>query len=303
MILVKVIGGLGNQMFQVAFAKRLALENNEDLYIDTSVYKKYKIRDYSLSHLLISKSCKNIQDSGLSDFQKTTIKGSQKLYHVYQKLAKSIGVEKFGKYPYMYLSKLGLYYNFDRYYYENPYDNKSILKCVYGYFQSEKYFSGYRDQIVSELRVMTPPTAKESEMLNTIKKSNAVGVSIRLGDDYIKSSSLNVCKPEFYYKAMEQMYKEHSDVEFFIFSDSVDKVKAQFNFDYPVHYIEGFKDYESLRLLYSCNHFVISNSSFSWWGAYMGAHKDKIIMAPEKWYNDCVQKPDIFMDQMMLIPV
>ncbi|OMD98679.1 hypothetical protein BSK54_22010 [Paenibacillus odorifer] len=303
MIIVKMIGGLGNQMFQVAFAKMLAIEYGDEIYLDISVYNKYKIRSFSLSNLNIGSSVKYCEDIRLSRMNKFYLKSSQKSYHIYQAIVKKVfKKDKFGKILFIQLSKIGLYYNFDRYYYSSSLNNVS-LKCIYGYFQSEKYFEKYKNQIIEELMVKTPPTEIEKTLLQEIISNNAVGVSMRLGDDYVNSSSLNVCNEEFYYKAMDEIYKGNNDVVFYIFSDSIERAKTQFNFKYPVRYIEGFKDYESLRLLYSCKHFIISNSSFSWWGAFLASNSTKIVISPDRWYNDSKVKPDIYLDDMTLIEV
>ncbi|MFB9974854.1 alpha-1,2-fucosyltransferase [Allobacillus sp. SKP2-8] len=303
MIVVKIIGGLGNQMFQVAFAKALSMEYNEKIYLDTSVYQHYKIRDFSAFHLSISNSFNYIEDAKLTFTNKLFLKVSQKAYRAYQKIVRElIKDDRFGERPFQLLTKKGLYYNFDRFFYHLP-ENNSSVKCIYGYFQSEQYFIKYKDQIRSEMKVKTPVTENEKKILDEISSCNAVGVSMRLGDDYLNSPSLNVCNEDYYYKAMDRMYNENKDVVFYIFSDNINRAKKNFNFKYKVRYIEGFKDYESLRLLYSCNHFIISNSSFSWWGAYLSDNQDKVIISPNKWYNFMKEKPDIYYEGMTLLEV
>ncbi len=303
MIILKVIGGLGNQMFEIAFARMLSLEFNEKIYLDLSVYKKYKIRDFSISNLKISDSIEYIEDAKLPVLKRVYLKLSQKTYHVYQKIVKiGTGSDRIGNKSYETLKKKGLYYNFDVYYYK-PSKSNSKIKCLYGYFQSEEYFKKYKQQIVEELKVKVPPTEKEKMLLDEIKSCNGVGISMRLGDDYVKSSLLNVCREDFYYKGMDYIYNKNKDAVFYIFSDDIDRAKKQFNFKYPVRYVEGFKDYESLRLMYSCKHFVISNSSFSWWGAYLSSSPDKIIVAPSKWYSNSKETPNIYLDDMTLIDV
>ncbi|WP_054026168.1 alpha-1,2-fucosyltransferase [Bacillus sp. FJAT-28004] len=303
MVILKLIGGLGNQMFEIAFARVMALESKSELFIDTSVYKRYKIRSYSLPHLVISDSVRPLEESKLSKSRLLCMKISQQLYRVYQKAYKVISKkDKIGKGIYKFLVKQGLHYNFDRYYYSDVMSNKKV-KYIYGYFQSEKYFKEYKSIIVKELKVKTKPTKYEEELLDEITKCNSVGVSIRLGDDYINSASLNVCNHDYYYRAMDLMYEKNKNVVFFIFSDCIDRVKEQFNFKYNVCYVDGFKDYESLRLLYSCSNFIISNSSFSWWGAYLSDNDSKIIVSPSKWYNDSFETPDIYNNSMMLLRV
>lgn len=300
MIIVKFIGGLGNQMFQIAFARMLSLEFNEDIYFDISSYKNYKIRSFSISYLSIGKEIKNIEESKVTFTKVIFFKLSQKIYHLYQKIVKN---RELNRQLYKMLTKFGLYYNFDVFFDESSNNNKPI-KCVYGYFQSEKYFTKYRQQISNELRVTEKPTTKEEDLLNEIRNTDSVGVSIRLGDDYVKSSSLNVCKEEFYYRGMDYIYKKNKNVIFYIFSDSIDRAKTKFKFRYPVRYIEGFNDYQSLRLLYTCKHFIISNSSFSWWGAYLSDNVNKMVVVPNRWTNgkNGINR-GIYLDDMILLDV
>ncbi|MGZ0874785.1 alpha-1,2-fucosyltransferase [Priestia megaterium] len=300
MIIVKVIGGLGNQMFQIAFAKALALEYSEEIYLDCSAYDKYKIRDFSSNNLEIEKSVKYIDEAFLSNTTRQYLLLFQKLYHVYQKVVKRN--QRIGEGSYRLLSKRGLFFNFDSFYYDSLYTDNDI-KCVYGYFQSEKYFKKYECEIKKELKVKTPLTEKETEVIEEIQSCNAVALSMRLGEDYLASKTLNVCNEEYYYKAMDYIYTHQKNVVFYIFSDKVDKVKENFKFKYPVRYIEGFKDYESLRIMYSCQHFIISNSSFSWWGAYLSENPHKTIVAPNRWYNNSKKKPDIYFNDMVLLDV
>lgn len=290
-------------MFQIAYARKLSLELEEEIYIDYSVYENYKIRDFSLSNLEVSNHYKLLDTSDLSLFENYRYKITQKMYHVFQKIIKIIrGYDRIGKKAFNLLSKRGLYYNFDVYYYNHFGSNKD-LKYMYGYFQSENYFIEYKEQIKKDLKVRVEPNTRESILLDEIKSCNAVSISMRLGADYTNSSIFNVCTPDYYYKGMDYIFSKNKDAVFYIFSDDIKKAKEQFNFQYPVKYIEGFKDYESLRLMYSCKHFVISNSSFSWWGAYLSSFSNKIVVAPSKWYNNSKIKPDIYMDKMTLIDV
>ncbi|MDB0013203.1 alpha-1,2-fucosyltransferase, partial [Schleiferiaceae bacterium] len=177
------------------------------------------------------------------------------------------------------------------------------IKCIYGYFQSENYFSKHRKVIQEELMVKTPPTSGEKSLLKQIQSSKSVALSMRLGEDYTDSKALNICRHDYYDKAIDYMRDKLEDPIFYVFSDRIDIVKKSFSFKHDVIYVEGFKDYESLRLMYSCKHFVISNSSFSWWGAYLSANNDKIVVAPSRWYNMAKEVPDIYLESMKLLEV
>lgn len=303
MIVLKVTGGLGNQMFQVAFAKKIANETKEEIYLDTSVYKKYKIRNYALSNLKVSTQLKTLSESNISHIGLLRLRFSQKQYRLIQRIIRDLHIrEKIGGKLYALLAKRGFYYNFDPYYYSSPrLSNKDI--CIYGYFQSEKYFLPYKKEIMEDMKVKITPTEDEKKVIDELSSCDSVGVSMRLGDDYVNSSFLNVCDEDYYYRAMDYVYKKNKNVVFYIFSDDIKRAKDNFSFRYPVKYIEGFRDYESLRLLYSCKHFVISNSSFSWWGAYLSENKEKIIVAPKKWNNKTVSDLDIYTRNMTLLDV
>lgn len=217
MILVRLMGGLGNQMFQVAYARMLALEYGDNIYLDITGYEKYKIRNYSLLNLKINDFLKTNNDLEINKIESFLLRFSQKTYHIYHKVAKiSTKIDRYGNYPFKILSKYGLYYNFDRYYYESM-SSKSKLKCVYGYFQSEKYFEKYSQQICSELKVNKPVSEREQNELDDITQSNSIAVSMRLGDDYRNSSSLNICNEDYFTRAMDEIFEQHPDSVFYIF--------------------------------------------------------------------------------------
>lgn len=303
MIVVKIMGGLGNQMFQIAYARHISLETHQDIYIDNSLYKKYKIRNFSLDNLQISNKTKKIQEAKLKNIQIILYRVSSYVYRIFQKIYKLIcKTDVIGYKIFHFLSLKGLYYNFDRYYYDISI-SKDENKFLYGYFQSEEYFKKNREIIINELHVKTPLTDKEIEVLSLITNSNSIAISMRLGDDYIKSKGLNVCTVDFYKSAIEIMNRKFPNARYFVFSDCIEKAK-EIELNTPnIYYVEGFNDYESLRLMYSCNHFIISNSSFSWWGSYLAKNDDKTIIAPNIWYTDSKTRPSIYYTSMHLIDV
>ncbi len=294
-----MMGGLGNQLFQLAYAKSLAQKTGEEIALDIQGYQNYKTRSFSLDNVVGEGNYKFMSDGELS----MKYKISRKAYHVFQKVYMLINrKDKIGNKYFELFSSIGLYYNFDRYYYNLDTTHRTLNKYVYGYFQSEKYFEEIKNDIHNHFKVKTPPTRREKSLLSKIASSNSIAVSLRLGDDYVKSNSLNICTEDYYIKGLEYVFNKVENAKVFIFSDEIDKAK-EMRFPYPVEFVEGFNDYESLRLMYSCDHFVISNSSFSWWGAYLSDNVNKIIVAPSKWYNNSFEKPDIFLESFNLIEV
>ena len=105
-------------------------------------------------------------------------------------------------------------------------------------------------------------------------------------------------------KFIDIMKEKVKNPVFYIFSDDIEWVKENIDFKTEVKYITGNnKNYEELRLMYTCKHFIISNSSFSWWAQYLTDNKNRITSAPSKWFRNQNQKVDIYEDDWILIEV
>lgn len=290
-----MLGGLGNQMFQLAFAKSLAIEHNMKIATDVSVYESYKIRSFSSDHLIISDEFEVITRPSF------IVSLTHKLYRLYQKFVKDIcGVEKHGRFTLKFLTKFGFIYNFDRFYYPTSLVSSRNI-YLYGYFQSSKYFNRNIEVVKKSMKVKTTPTFHEEGYITQVSNSTSLAISMRLGDDYIKSKNLNVCGEEFYRAALDMAVKEIDNVKIFVFSDNIEKAKTMLSDIEGCIFIEGLKDYQSLRVMYSCKHFIISNSSFSWWGAFLGEYEYKRVYAPERWYNHMDKQPDIYFEDIIKI--
>jgi len=115
---------------------------------------------------------------------------------------------------------------------------------------------------------------------------------IRRGD-YVHAPLANqfhgLCSLDYYQKAVNYIYQKIPDCHFYIFSDDHSWVCENFKLDYPVTMVDhndADKDYEDLRLMSLCKYNIIANSSFSWWGAWLNANPEKIVLCPERWFND-----------------
>ena len=161
-----------------------------------------------------------------------------------------------------------------------------------GWFQSYKYFDAYKSDIVSLFTVRTPISPENQLYLDMIEenKKNVVSLHVRRGD-YVTLKNANrwhgVCSLSYYDEAIALCIENISTPIFFVFSDDI--LWCRENLTFPkwvvVHYIDhnGWAGYEDLRLMYSCHHHIIANSSFSWWWAYLGRNPEKIVLAPKKW--------------------
>ncbi|WP_332453225.1 alpha-1,2-fucosyltransferase [Chryseobacterium aquaticum] len=284
MIAIELIGGLGNQMFQYAAAKALALHHNEDILIDKRLFASYELHNYSLNHFNIKALFleeKIVFNPSFSDRVKAVISG-KKIFKKYQEDDLS----------------------YDESFFKTPHRN-IYLK---GYFQSEKYFIRYEDQIRKEFEITAPLKQQTFDMLNVIGSVNSVSLHIRRGD-YVTNSEANAvhgtCDLNYYHRAIDSINKKIENAVFFIFSDDIDWAKQNLktiNKTYFVDFNDASTNYEDIKLMSNCKHNIIANSSFSWWGAWLNRNKGKIVIAPKKWFNtDAHNSKDILPESWLKI--
>jgi hypothetical protein len=307
MIVVKMMGGLGNQIFQYAYARHLQEIYGDEIVLDISAYNKYKIRNFSLENLNIDVSMITSDVNEIINIDKNYAKiiRRQRKYRVLQKISKIIlGNDSFKrKYFFRNINK-GEYFNFSPYYFLAP-EVTTENKYIYGYFQTDKFF--YNINILDDCSLKTPLSKIATEYLSLINKVDSSAISIRWGEDYKKLENFNICDKDYYYLALDEMTKNKTIDQLIIFTDEVEKVKEDFDFSNyanEIIIIEKVTDYESLFLMSQCSDFIISNSSFSWLGAYLSKRKvDKKIYVPEIWYKDYPHLKEIYTKDMIKIRI
>ena len=163
---------------------------------------------------------------------------------------------------------------------------------VEGYFQTEKYFSSIKALIKNDFTFRVPMDARNAAMHGRITGSDSVSVHIRRGD-YVSNPYTNTihgtCSIDYYRDAIAHIRSKVENPSFFIFSDDIEWAKQHLLPGEKAEFIDfntGEKSYEDLRLMSSCRHNIIANSSFSWWGAWLNGNENKIVIAPQKWFND-----------------
>lgn len=276
MIIAKLMGGLGNQMFQYAAGRCLALRHGVPLKLDLSFLEGNQSgntpRRFALDNYAISAAKASPLETALMSGRGGSRLGTATV-SVLQKL--------FGNILYR-----------ERFFQFDP----EVLRLsgrVYleGYWQSEQYFTEYAEVIRREFMVTEPLLGRNRELADEICSVNAVSVHVRRGD-YVRDAKTNavhgVCTIDYYEKALEIMAQCTSDTVFFVFSDEPEWGVQHLKMDGPLRYIghNGDTPHEDLRLMSLCRHHIIANSSFSWWGAWLSANPDKIVIAPKRWFND-----------------
>lgn len=287
-----MMGNLGNQLFIYAFARALQIKYNDELFFDLSTLKRYyykanyKLRDFNINQDIIYEKKRLTFKQRFKNFLIPSI------FHIEQKIQKSLSKDYTTSHTTsIRWAKRGCFFNFDRHYFQYSFINKKD-KFVYGYFQSTKYFSEINDIIVDELRVSLPLDSYDDIMMQKIKNANSIAVSVRTiydkrGDSFIK--------PDYYFRAIEKMKEIVDNPTFFIFTDSVEKAK-EMGFPSEVIFVEQKDACRQLRLMYSCKHFVATNSTFSWWGAFLSTNKNKKIIMPTPWDKQGKLREDIYLD-------
>lgn len=277
MIIVRLMGGLGNQMFQYALARHLALRSNQPLKLDLSwfstVYDDKMQRSYGLNYFKI-----------IEDFATK------------EEISYLIGSNETGTFLSHYWNGFLRYYKKsyikERYFhFDSTVLNVSKSTYLEGYWQSEKYFKNIQDILRKEFTVKTELEGKNKEIAQRIIESESVCIHVRRGD-YISNPEVNklfgICSLDYYHNAIQSISNKKSLLSFFIFSDDIEWVKANFNFNIQMTIVDHNREkfYEDFRLMTLCKHHIISNSSFSWWSAWLSPNLSKLVCAPKKWFND-----------------
>ena len=275
MIVVKLTGGLGNQMFQYAAAKALAARHHVGVKADLSFLTKkadgYTQRDYALD---VFKT--QVEIAGEADLRRFKSKAGNKITRFLQR-----------SFPFLfrnlYAAEHGsAYHSAFKTYPENTY--------LDGYWQSEKYFADQRNEIISAFQPGLPMPAELQEIEDKIKTTNSVSLHVRRGDYVsLKSASDFHGTPgiAYYQKAVALLAQREKNIELFIFSDDISWCIENLKFDQPFTFISHqYAAVWDLYLMSRCRHNIIANSSFSWWAAWLNTNADKIVVAPQQWFAD-----------------
>ena len=172
----------------------------------------------------------------------------------------------------------------------------------------EKYFLEYRDLIASEFTVATAPCALAQEMLEQMATHNAICVHVRRGD-YVANVTAQafhgLCTLDYYHQALRIVADGVPNPHCYVFSDDPEWVRANFLSEFPMSVVDihgPHEAHEDLRLMAACEHFVIANSSLSWWGAWLGSYPEKRVAAPKKWFQSSANDPkDLIPDHWVRI--
>ena len=262
MIIIKIKGGLGNQLFQYAVGRALALHHRLPLKLDLTIFKTYKLHRYLLDQFAI-------QAEIATEDEIIKLKGRNNV--LFSALRKAGLVKRKS-----YLKEK-----------RSSYFDASVFKNddVYldGYWQNELYFSDIREELLRDLTSISSMSDLGVYYMEGIKKSNSVSLHVRRGN-YLNLKNFNVLDIDYYMKAVEYMRKNVEKPTFYIFSDDLEWCKNSLGFLDNCIFVDSTKtEIDDLKLMSFCKHNIIANSSFSWWGAWLNQNCKKTVIAPKGW--------------------
>jgi hypothetical protein len=301
LIVVHVVGGLGNQMFQYAAALALARRHDVALQIDASGFRFYRSRPFQLDKLSIpaeylpsrhAEPLLPVRPSAALDLA--------------ERVLRRIGRPRtFGR--------RGLYrephYHFDRKFFELK---PPVL--LDGYFQSERYFAPVTDELRRHFRSQLPLAPAAAGVGDVIERTaSSISVHVRRGD-YITAAGAarthGVPDSGYYRRAMDILASRNGgDFRVFLFSDAPDEAARLLDFIPAGRLVvvrgDTAQPWDGMALMAKCRHHIIANSSFSWWGAWLDPRPDKAVIAPRAWFtpdelrrkNTC----DLYPEQWILV--
>lgn len=284
MICIRLIGGLGNQLFQYAFARSLAHDLNKELFIDIS-YFNFNVH---VKHIIFALNAFKIKGI-IGNFPYTKPEVNSLLFDGNLNLYENGGI----------LTKWGF---FDSNAFKNI-DKIETPSYFTGYFSNgfdgdlrlvtENFFV-HNEKIIKEDLTLAYDLPEEYEkIIEDMLNYDAVAIHFRRGDDYKNISRFGTCSAEYYEEAIKDISKKLDNPKFYIFTEDHDWVKENIFIPFPHEHIffDEMKNEVSrgyvylLKLMSCCDHFIIANSTFSWWGAWLSDNPNKLIYSPKPWFQ------------------
>jgi hypothetical protein len=288
MIIIRLMGGLGNQMFQYAAGRRLAYVRQVPMKLDLSFFNNQveiapndTIRAYGLSQFNIIEQIASNEEQKLFKYAWETNLPAKLYRRIQNRLPlrlRSIYRQK-----------------------GNGFD-PAVLELsdhVYlnGYWQNWRYFVDIQEIIRKEFTLRKALCPENQFLADEISHTTSVGIHVRRGD-YVSNPVTNqfhgLCSLDYYNQAIKLLSQKVTDPHFYIFSDDPEWVEQNLKLNYPSTVIRNNRverDYEDMYLMSQCQHFIIANSSFSWWAAWLSPNSNKIVIAPEHWFKGESKNP------------
>ncbi len=264
MVIVRLKGGLGNQMFEYAAGRARALERNDELFLDTTFLndrtprRHFTFRSYELGVFRIEEH-----------------------FTILSRLSSVLPIPLLWPLLSVLVEKWRSFFS-------------EGFRCLDGYFQDEGHFKKFAAELRKDFTFKTAPSPVVEETMKKIREKESVSIHVRRGDYVSDSKTAEVhgfLGLEYYERAVEFISGRTEHPHLFIFSDDLDWCRNHLKMKYPTDYVScGLDD---LQLMSLCEHNIVANSTFSWWGAWLNANPKKIVVAPKMWFAGSNEEGDI----------
>lgn len=280
MIVSELISGLGNQLFQYAAARALAIEKQSPLKVDRTWFdadiERQTPRQYGLDPFVL-------KPDFLSESERSFFLNPDS-----RNILNRVRLKWNSLQPY-YRQRV---YKEPHFHFDVNFFNAASTSYLIGYWQSERYFGAFEKQIRLDFQFKQAPSGKNAEWAQQIDASNAISLHVRRGDMVANPEVVKThgsCGIDYYLAAATKIAEGVDSPVFFVFSDDPQWCREHLNLAYPAYYIDnnaGDAAYCDMQLMSLCRHHVLANSSFSWWGAWLNQRSDKKVIAPKRWFAD-----------------
>lgn len=291
MLYISFGGRLGNQFLTYAFAKSLWLRRGreEKMVFSFPHFTQEEIDDGFENVLDYFK----VNDHAVVGSGNLVLRCGSiflKLFYPIYLLAEKMGhkrpyIKKWAKRWYKRLPEHGVYRNYN----EMPvYCSQKNKIFIVGLCTNPECFNSVKEELVRDFEPKMPPRGENSDLYEIINNTNSVCVSIRRGDYVTKfKKDFFLCDENYFKKAIGIIKERIPNPVIVFFSDDINWVRDNIQVDLPCYYESGDDPiWEKLRLMYSCKHFVISNSTFSWWAQFLSRNENKLVISPDRWYGN-----------------
>ena len=276
MIILRIAGGLGNQMFQYAFARSLSLRVGQPVMYDVEPIEN------GLSHNGLELNqvfAIQIQTATSADFRNVLgVFGRPLVRKILRQQVSSairpasIFVESSSRYM-------------------PAVERLSGNNYICGYWQSERYFAEHSDVIRNDFKFTNPLSIDNQRLIDKIVTSESVSIHIRRGDYIANKSAASTyaaCDGRYYLTAVRLIAEKYKEPTFYVFSDEPQWARDNLHIDFPTVVVDtntSKMNYVDMQLMAACKSNIIANSTFSWWGAWLNSNRNKTVVAPKCWFN------------------
>lgn len=266
-VIVKMTGGLANRMFQYSYYLYLR-QKGVDAYVDNHTIVTLRHEDFTWNRIFAHAPLRQ------APRWKVFLYGGDE--GVVSKIRRR------------YLPSLSKFLNIPNIYAmpDEQMERKSIY--LYGYFQNGKFIDSIQPLVLAHFAFTPFEDERNREAQKQMEQENSVAIHIRKGKDYSTYPAYaGTCPREYYLQSIEMMKQKTAHPVFYIFTDNKEWVKENLQgVDYILvdwNPVVGWGNHFDMQLMTCCHHNIIANSTYSWWGAYLNPHEDKVVIAPQEW--------------------